>query len=96
MHAFSPIKVFGLEPLKSGSGIFKLQFYHANYPEGVRDKEYTLRTIERGSNYLLAKSIDHMPARIIYIHEITDAWMSRFFGQVRLEGDIQLWLDGNL
>lgn len=34
--SYSPIKVFAVEPQKSGNRKFGLKFYHASYPAGVR------------------------------------------------------------
>ena len=65
--SLSRIKVYSIEPAGSGRREFTLRFYHKNYPEGVRDKEYRMRTLERGRNFLLAESLEHIPKRILYI-----------------------------
>jgi len=59
---YSPIKILDIEPMQTGRRTFHLDFYFANYPEGARDKRYTLQTIERGRSFLLAKSLDHAPS----------------------------------
>lgn len=69
--SYSPIKILKLETHKKGDRSLILHFYHANYPEGVRDKSYNLRTIERGDKFLLAKSLDHSPVRILQIYDIS-------------------------
>ncbi|MCG8091586.1 MAG: hypothetical protein JAY62_17755 [Candidatus Thiodiazotropha endolucinida] len=95
--AYSPIKVYSLASLKTGRRRFRLSFYHAAYPEGVRDKEYALRVIERGSSYLLAKSLEHEPARYMQIYPITPKWVNRHFPNLRVDdGDMQAWLDRNI
>jgi len=94
--SYSPIRVDRIEPLKSGNQIFKLYFYHANYPEGVRDKQYTLRTIERQHKFIFAKSIDHEPARILQIYDLDIGWLDRHFPNINVhDDDIQRWLTDN-
>jgi hypothetical protein len=77
---FSPIKVYSIKPLGGGKRQFVLRFYHAFYQEGVRDKEYTMETLERGERFLLARSLEHQPSRILKF--------------TRLELDRQLLEDG--
>ena len=94
IRSYSPIKVLSIDPRRDGRRTFELGFYHANYPEGVRDKRYTLRTLERNDWFLLAKSLDHDPTRLLLIHEITAPWLTVHFG-VPLEDitDPASWLD---
>ena len=95
--SYSPIRVAEIKPLKSGSRRFSLNFYHANYPEGVRDKCYTLQTIERGESFILARSIEHDPVRLLQIYEIDGAWMRRHFPDFYSDpsDDVQQWLSRN-
>lgn len=94
--SYSPIRVDHIEPLKNGNQIFKLHFYHANYPAGVRDKKYTLRTIERHHKFIIAKSIDHEPARILQIYDLDIRWIDRHFTNVNVHSnDLQRWLRDN-
>lgn len=95
--SYSPIRVNEMSPLKSGRGMFRLAFYHATYPEGVRDKNYELEMLERGSRYLLAISKKHHPARVLMIYEIDWAWMNRHFSSYGTSSDdIQKWLSRNV
>ncbi len=50
----SPIRVDRLEPKGGGKRLLDLHLYHADYPAGVRNKCYTLRTLERGRHFMLA------------------------------------------
>jgi hypothetical protein len=94
--SYSPIKVHQVKPAKTGNRTFALEFYHANYPEGVRDKVYQLQTIERGRSLLLAKSLEHNPPRFLQIYEITAEWVSRHFRDTHPDPqDIQGWLNKN-
>jgi len=94
--SYSPIRVDETEPLGSGARRFRLSFYHANYPEGVRDKRYVLETIERGTSFILARSTDHEPARLLQIYEIDWSWLTRHFPSIELRpDDIQQWLSRN-
>lgn len=95
--SYSPIKILRLETLAHGDRTLSLNFYHANYPEGVRDKTYRLRTMERGEGFLLAKSLDHNPVRILQIYEITYKWISRHFPRLTPDNNnLQTWLDRHL
>jgi len=95
--SYSPIKVIGIEPIKNGSRMLKLDFYHANYPDGVREKSYPLQTIERGERFLLARSVEHNPVRILQIYDINYEWIVKHFPGLKPDrDDIQRWLDKNL
>lgn len=61
-RSYSPIRIDSIEPSNSEDGALLLKFYHANYPEGVRDKHYNVRVLERGDSYMIAKSLDHTPS----------------------------------
>ena len=92
--SYSPLRIDHIRPLKKGDQTFSLHFYHANYPEGVRDKQYILRTIEHGYKYILAKSVDHNPSRIFQIYDIDPAWVERHFPNMSVDReDVQAWLD---
>ena len=90
----SPIRVDAISPKQSGRRVFDLWFYHANYPQGVRMKMYTLQTLERGEQFLLAKSLYHSPSRFLLVYEITAEWLREHF---RLElpdkSDVGTWLN---
>ena len=85
--ALSPIRVEAVTPLKSGHGMMKLGFFHANYPSGVQGKEYTLQTIHRGRTGLLARSVDHDPPRFLYITELTMHWLQHNFPHANYKAD---------
>ena len=73
--------------------VFLLRFYHANYPEGVRDKVYKLKVLGRGDSYMIAKSLDHTPARILQVYDIDVAWIFRHFPEADVNiDDVQEWL----
>ena len=83
----SPIRVDQVKPLKSGDRTFELSFFHANYPEGVQTKTYSLQTIHRGENGLLVQSTDHSPTRFIYVTDLTADWLQHHFPQLSLESN---------
>ena len=97
MRTYSPIRVDAVNPLGGSQRQFELQFYHLNYPEGVRDKIYTMQTLERASSYLLVRSSDHNPARLFLIYDISWEWMEKHFRILpnEQEPDIQRWLTDN-
>ena len=78
---YSPIWLAALHPLGAGDGRLEIEFYHANYPEGVRDKRYALRVLRRANGYLLAERTDESPAerRLVLIEPITTAWLRHHF-----------------
>lgn len=87
----SPIRVDHIEPL--GNRTFTMRFYDLNYPEGVRDKEYCLKTLFRGESFILAVSRDHRPARMLRIHHISAEWLRTSFPGLDVpHGDVQRWL----
>lgn len=97
--SYSPIKVLNCEPQGSGSRRLRLQFFHANYPSGVQEKVYTLETIERGERFMLARSLDHAPSRLLQIYNIDAAWLRRHFNLAASPtSDVALgsWLDNNV
>ncbi len=52
----SPIRV---DEVKRGPrGRVRLGFYHAHYPDGVRDKVYDLRITEESQGGIVAKALD--------------------------------------
>jgi len=52
--------------------------------------QYEIETIERGKSFILARSIDHTPVRLIQIYEIDWSWMQRHFPSAEdRTGDIQ-------
>lgn len=75
----SPIQVYSLAPAGNGKGCFELSFYHAAYAAGVRDKVYTLRTINRSQHFLLANVVG--TERLVLLMELTDAWLKKNFEQ---------------
>lgn len=93
-RSHSPIRVDSLVPRRTGRHRFKLSFYHANYPEGVQNKVYSLQTLERGEQYILARSISYEPARLLMIYEISWPWLRSHFNtqQPSDSEDIALWL----
>jgi hypothetical protein len=94
--SYSPIRIHDIKAFNSGKREYLLKFYHANYPEGVRDKEYRLRTIERGKTYLLTKATDYSPPRFLQIYHINNNWLERHFGCVHDERrDCKEWLNNH-
>jgi hypothetical protein len=47
-----------------------------------------------GDSYMIAKSLDHTPVRILLIYDIDSAWISRHFSEVEVNMvDVQEWLN---
>lgn len=65
-------------------GRLDIEFYHANYPEGVRDKLYQLRVARRAKGYLLAEMGEKIQERrLVIIEAITRDWLLRHFPNLR-------------
>lgn len=94
LRSYSPIRVDAVKPSRGGQREFELLFFHLNYPAGVQGKSYTLRTLERGAHYLLARSTEHDPVRMLLIHEISWAWVEKHFQAFpnHEETGLQRWL----
>ena len=95
--SYSPIKVKKFVPLGTGASRFRLHFYHANYPQGVNDKIYDLQMVLRGKRFLLARSTDYDPPRILQIYDINWSWMKKHFSlKEQADRDLYAWLDRNV
>ncbi len=96
IRSYSPIKIRSLKSTGGGSRRFELSFYHANYPEGVREKTYALRTIERNRSFILASSINHNPTRLLLIYRLSAEWLVQHFDAdfSRSESPVS-WLERN-
>ena len=96
-RSYSPIRIHSMTVTNPNRQRFTLAFYHANYPEGVRDKEYTLQTIEWSRTFLLARSIEHSAARLLLVHPISWEWVTKHF-RVDFQAEcpnIQDWCSAN-
>jgi len=93
-RSYSPIRIDRFEASDSEEGVFILGFHHANYPQGVQDKRYRVKVLDRGESYMIGKSLDHTPVRVLLIYEIDVAWISRHFSEVEVNmDDVQEWLN---
>jgi len=85
---FSPIWVQEITPLKAGTGMLRLQLFHANYPEGVQDKLYELKVVQRFAGYLVAlRRHDGVPDATVLLEPITRKWVGQHFPNLRLRED---------
>lgn len=95
IRSYSPIRVEKIT-LK-GTRKFDLNFYHANYTEGVRDKVYEFQTVERNKHFVLARSTSDQPVRWFLIYAISSDWLNKHFGIATDEGlDVETWLERNV
>jgi hypothetical protein len=95
LRSYSPIRVDGIKPLGTGTGELLLEFFHANYPQGVQAKSYRLQMVERQTRFLLGRSLGHTPTRLLLVYEPTWEWLNEHFGlsAERLGLDIQTYMD---
>lgn len=90
---YSPIRVKGIKTWKDGSGRMDLAFFHANYPEGVQDKVYSLRILVRSTHVLVAACMEP-EGRILVIHKLDWTWMRAHFTITHeVPTDPREWLD---
>lgn len=91
LRSYSPIRIERVVP--KGGRQYVLAFYHANYPAGVRDKEYELETLERSATFVLARSRTHVPPRLMLIYGMTSLWLrNHFSASISESDDCQAWL----
>lgn len=94
LRSYSPIRVDSIKPLGTGSGELLLDFFHASYPEGVRSTSYRLQVVERRTRFLLARSLDQTPTRLLVVYESTWEWLKQHFGlEAEESGDIQSFME---
>jgi hypothetical protein len=90
VRSYSPIRVDGINPLGTGSCELLLDFFHANYPEGVRSNSYRLQVLERQTRFVLARSLDHTPTQLLLVYEPTWDWLKRHFDLANEDPNIDL------
>jgi hypothetical protein len=101
---FSPIRVFHIEPLKTGHGILRLGFWNALYAEGVQDFQIDLKIRVHHPSYLVADLCyhsNHFADRSAIISAMSTSWLDRFCpflvqgrrADTGDESDIELYLD---
>jgi len=97
IRSLSPIRINQIESKKMKNRILEIDFYHANYPEGVRDKQYRLKTLERNTQFYLGRSSDHNPARLLLIYQITADWLRlNFRANITDRDNVDEWLERNV
>lgn len=90
LRSYSPIRVDGIKPLGTGSGELLLDFFHANYPQGVQPKSYRLQIVERQARFLFARRLGQTPTRLVLIYEPTWDWLKQHFGLATDDPGIEL------
>ena len=70
----SPIFCHAAVPRQSGAGLIDLRFFHAEYPEGVQDKDYVLRVLRREHGYLLALNAISDGERCVLLTDLSPEW----------------------
>ena len=90
IRSCSPIRVSRIDALGGGSREFQLDFFHANYPAGVQDKSYRIKTISRDQNYLLGRVAG--TDRLVLIFDLHYRWInSHFNANLSSDEDIETW-----
>ena len=94
----APIRLDGIEPLKTGRSEVVLRFLNLGYAEGVQNFTKKVQMIDRHENYLVARGLDDSDRH--YIFGVLDArWLSKvtwegFAEQLRGD-DLQASLNAN-
>ncbi|MFP4154800.1 MAG: hypothetical protein ACLFSG_03800 [Halothiobacillaceae bacterium] len=95
VRSYTPIRVHDVQP--QGGRCYALDFYHANYPQGVQSKRYTLQTVERNRFFILARSTHHEPTRWLLIYDINASWLRKHFGiEIDDDRNVADWLSRNV
>jgi hypothetical protein len=92
---YSPVKIERVTPKGSGAGEFDLEFYHAAYPAGVRNKVYPLRTLSRTRTFILAAHLDEPDRQMtVLLHALAPEWLKMHFNiEVADAGRAQLEME---
>ncbi len=72
----SPVKILSISPLKTGRGQLVVEYYHAFYPEGVREKSTQLTVLTRGADSLVGIEDG---SRIYIFQPLTRMWLESSF-----------------
>ncbi len=72
----SPIYVQRVQPLKTGNGLLRLEFFNALYAEGVQEFEIDLKVLKRAKNYLIA-DLPYDTERSAIIGHIEFSWLAQ-------------------
>jgi hypothetical protein len=77
---YSPIFVRKVQPLKTGKGLLRLNFFHALYAEGVQEfGGFQLQMLDRADAFLAARIVEPTVGhRVAIMSEIGFAWLNRF------------------
>ena len=91
-YAFSPIRVERFDPLKTGLGKFRLQFFHLNYPQGVMGKTYECQKLAHGETFLSCRVLGGPKrySRFMILKEVTSKWLLMHFNERNLPYDLRL------
>ena len=76
---FSPVRIDGVEPLKTGRQQILIRFFDAAYAEGVQDFSLRLQVLARTGTHLIARRTDPgVSDRIHCFAALTKAWFLHF------------------
>ena len=84
---YSPIKIYHVQPLKTGRDILRVRFHNACYAEGVQGFHLELKVLHRGESYMLARIENGSSTedRGVVICQLTWEWLRTHFGQQVLQ-----------
>lgn len=77
----SPIFITGIKPLKTGKGIFHIDFINVFYAEGVQNFSIKIKMLKRAENYLIGDLIysdNEDSGRCAVISHIEFEWVKKF------------------
>lgn len=78
---FSPVFVKDFKALKTGNGLFRIDFLNVAYAEGMQDFSMEIRVLKRAKDYLVGDIVEGKsvnPARCAIISNIEWGWLQRF------------------
>ena len=76
----SPVRVLAVSPHGGGRRELTLRFFHATYPEGVREKEYHLRVLHRAHDTLTLLRLDAPDMEMtLTLFPLHSHWMEKHF-----------------
>jgi hypothetical protein len=94
LRQYRLIRVEAIRPTHTDQPVFELRFSQAKDPAGVCTTRYTLLVLQRGEQFLVARSTHHVPPRFFLMYELTANWLQEHV-RVALPAvcDVDEWLN---
>ncbi len=86
---FSPLYIYRVQGLKTGTGLLKVHFWQESHAEGEQAKVAAWKILERTPGLLLARINNH-PVRLAYVRKLSWKWLGDRFRIYPKLGDVDV------